>query len=115
MVRRGATRRGSGTALLGLVFSVSLCLCGQSIQAQDKTYSITGEVKTPGTYVYREGMSVLQAIAEAGGITECGALRRLKVRRTSNGESAEVDVTLHVKFLPEDTIVVPRRIGTPTC
>lgn len=44
-------------------------------------FSVIGEVTTPGRYPLEPGMTMLQAIARAGGITERGSERRIQVRR----------------------------------
>jgi polysaccharide export outer membrane protein len=44
-------------------------------------FSIVGEVATPGRYRIEPGMTVMQAIARAGGITERGSERRIQLKR----------------------------------
>jgi polysaccharide biosynthesis/export protein len=44
-------------------------------------FSVIGEVTTPGRYPLEPGMTVIQAIARAGGITERGSERRIQVKR----------------------------------
>lgn len=44
-------------------------------------FSIEGEVATPGRYRIESGMTVMQAIARAGGITERGSERRISLKR----------------------------------
>ncbi len=44
-------------------------------------FSIAGEVITPGRYRIEPGMTVMQAIARAGGITPRGSERRVQLRR----------------------------------
>ena len=46
-----------------------------------QTFYITGQVRNPGHYVLEPGMTVEQAIAVAGGLTERGSDRRIKVAR----------------------------------
>jgi polysaccharide export outer membrane protein len=74
-----------------------------------ETFYITGQVKNPGAYVLQPGMTVLQAISLAGGLTERGSNRRVKIVRFVNGEKREIDVeqTNHVQA--GDTLVVPQR------
>jgi polysaccharide export outer membrane protein len=48
---------------------------------------VVGEVTTPGTYTIEPGMTVIQAIARAGGINERGSERRIQLkRRDKNGQ-----------------------------
>ena len=44
--------------------------------------SIIGEVNQPGRYTYRDGMTLIQAIAEAGGTTSRALLSSMQVTRT---------------------------------
>lgn len=45
------------------------------------TYTIKGEVNSPGTYPLREGLSLTQAIKLAGGITEMGSINSVSVTK----------------------------------
>jgi polysaccharide export outer membrane protein len=73
-------------------------------------YYITGFVRTPGSFVLRPGMTVQQAIAEAGGITERGSTRRIKITRSVNGKDVELDAKMSDPVRPNDTIRVPQRL-----
>jgi polysaccharide export outer membrane protein len=57
-------------------------------------FSIEGEVTTPGRYRVETGMTVMQAIARAGGITERGSERRVQLKRTDKPGQVQ---TLHPK------------------
>jgi polysaccharide biosynthesis/export protein len=46
-------------------------------------FYIYGEVTSPGMYAIEPGMTVIQAIARAGGITPRGSERRIEVKRTA--------------------------------
>lgn len=74
----------------------------------DRFY-ITGHVRTPGSYVLERGMTVQQAIAVAGGLTERGSNRRMKVRREIKGEFKEVGIGLTDPVLAGDTIMIAQR------
>ena len=73
-------------------------------------FYITGFVRTPGAFVLRPGMTVQQAIAEAGGITERGSNRRIKIMRKVNGKDVELDARMTDLVQPNDTIRVPQRL-----
>jgi polysaccharide biosynthesis/export protein len=74
-------------------------------------YYVSGFVKTPGSFVLRPGMSVRQAIAEAGGLTERGSTRGLKIlRKDTNGKEIEVDAKMSDPVKPNDTIKVRQRL-----
>ena len=50
-------------------------------------YYVLGEVATPGKYSIEPGMTVIQAIARAGGVNERGSERRIQLKRLGkNGE-----------------------------
>jgi protein involved in polysaccharide export with SLBB domain len=73
-------------------------------------FFITGQVKSPGAYTYERGLSVLQAISLAGGLTEKGSNRRIKVIRNSNGKKVEQGIDLDDSIQPGDTLVIPQRL-----
>ena len=45
------------------------------------TYTIKGEVNSPGTYPLKEGLSLSQAIELAGGVTEIGSINSVSVTK----------------------------------
>jgi polysaccharide export outer membrane protein len=67
----------------------------------------SGEVKHPGKFVLEKGMTVLKAIATAGGKTDKAAIKRTKIIRVKGGEKKEFRVGLDDPVMPEDIIVVP--------
>ena len=72
---------------------------------------VSGYVKTPGSYVIRPGMTVAQAIAEAGGVTERGSTRGIKiVRKDSQGREIEIDAKMSDVVRPDDLIRVRQRL-----
>jgi len=72
-------------------------------------FYITGMVRNSGTYVLDPGMTVAQAIAVAGGLTERGSDRRITVSRVVNGRTMDVRVDLDDKVQPNDTLKIPTR------
>jgi polysaccharide export outer membrane protein len=75
-----------------------------------ETIYVFGQVRTPGTYPLRDqDMTVMQALALAGGITDRGAKNRIKITRLVNGKSKDINVKLTDIVKPGDTIVVPER------
>jgi polysaccharide biosynthesis/export protein len=70
---------------------------------------VFGQVRSPGQYVVRSGTTVMQVLSLAGGITDRGALNRVRIVRVVNGEKKEIKVTLSDTVQPGDTIVVPER------
>jgi len=72
-------------------------------------FYIYGFVRNPGTYVLDPGMTLQQAIALAGGLTDRGSDRRIKVKRLVNGKLVEASLDLEDKILANDTIDIPQR------
>jgi polysaccharide export outer membrane protein len=75
--------------------------------------TITGQVRSPGAYAATVGMTVRQALALAGDVTEKGTHRGLKILRRTPGkpEPEEIkNVKLEDIVQPGDTIIVARRI-----
>ena len=73
-------------------------------------YYVDGFVKQPGSFVIRPGMTVRQAIAEAGGISERGSTRGIKIIRKVNGKEVEIEAQMSDLVKPNDTIRVRQRL-----
>jgi polysaccharide export outer membrane protein len=74
-------------------------------------YYIAGEVRTPATYRLDPGMTVLQAIASAGGVTERGSTSRVTIkRRGPKGDYIVISGKPAEKIQPDDVITVKERI-----
>ena len=80
---------------------------------------VLGEVKQPGIYPLREGLTVLSACVLAGGFTDFAAPRRAKVTRFGDGKAFVIELDLgQVKqgkrpdfpLQTGDRIEVPRRL-----
>ncbi len=91
---------------------------GQNVTLQDgdtifvpkaQTFFITGHVKNPGSYIYESGLTVLQAISLAGGLSDRGSDRRIKIVRTVDNKRVEASVELPDPVKPGDTIQIPQR------
>jgi polysaccharide biosynthesis/export protein len=70
---------------------------------------ISGNVGNPGAYGVRKGMTVRQALALAGGVTDRGSTRRIQIVRKVDGKERTIDVDLQQVVQPGDTIVVRER------
>lgn len=72
---------------------------------------ITGEVREPGRLRIHPGMTVLEVLAHAGGVTEMGSTRRIVIRREErDGRYRELPARLTDKVEPNDVITVRQRI-----
>lgn len=78
------------------------------VPTAEKFY-VMGFVKTPGQFVLQPGMTVRQAISMAGGLTERGSDRRIKITRKVKGKDVEIDAEMSDLVRPDDTIRVPQR------
>lgn len=73
-----------------------------------RPFYILGEVNQPGSYPYVNGMTVINAVALAGGYTYRASQGSISVQRGgSNGKKVAVGPTTQV--LPGDIISVPER------
>jgi polysaccharide export outer membrane protein len=70
---------------------------------------VSGEVKAAGAYAVEPGMTVLQVLTLAGGVSERGSDGRIKILRMVDGKQKEVKAKLSDTVQPGDTIVVPSR------
>jgi protein involved in polysaccharide export with SLBB domain len=74
-----------------------------------RPFFILGEVKNPASYPYQNGMTVVNAIALAGGYTPRANQGRILVKRADAPQSGEQPVTEDAPVLPGDIIRVPER------
>lgn len=74
-----------------------------------RPFYILGEVKNPGEYPYAGGLTLLSAVAKAGGFTYRSDQRRVYVRRAGEGPEKEVLVRSDTPVLPGDTIRILER------
>jgi polysaccharide biosynthesis/export protein len=74
-----------------------------------RPYFILGEVKTPAQYPYVNGMTVVNAIATAGGFTPRASQKRIYIRRSGEDQEKPYPVTPDLRVYPGDTIRVGER------
>jgi polysaccharide export outer membrane protein len=74
-----------------------------------QTVFVSGNVRMPGEYVIRVGMTVRQALALAGGVTDRGSTRRVQIIRLVDGKETTISGDLQKTVEPGDTIVVNER------
>jgi polysaccharide export outer membrane protein len=79
---------------------------------------VIGQVTTPQSMAYREGMRVLDAVLAAGGLAEFAAGNRAKIVRKENGKDIELrvrvadlinkgDMKHNLELKPGDVLVIP--------
>jgi len=98
---------GVGTALrhANLVHNPSVAI---EIIAYRPVY-ILGEVNKPGQYAYQPGMTVVTAVAVAGGFTYRAVEDRASIVRTVDGKAIEGRATRQTFVQPGDVITVFER------
>jgi protein involved in polysaccharide export with SLBB domain len=67
---------------------------------------VSGEVKTPGRFLYEKGLTVHNALGLAGGRTEKGEKGIVKVTRVTDGLAATMTVDPGAAVMPGDILVV---------
>ncbi|THD77659.1 MAG: polysaccharide export protein [Phenylobacterium sp.] len=75
-----------------------------------RPFYILGEVKNPGTYPYTNGLTVMNAVATAGGFTYRANIHKVYIKRqdTKDETSYRLDPTTPVA--PGDTIRIAERL-----
>lgn len=68
-----------------------------------------GQVKSPGAYSLRRDTTVLQVLSLAGGVTDRGAVGRIRIVRVVKGKRSELRAKLEDVVLAGDTVIVPER------
>jgi polysaccharide export outer membrane protein len=82
---------------------------------------ITGAVRTPKSIPFRQGMTVLDAVLEAGGVNEFAAPNRTKVHRKVDDKTKVIAIklddvltngklTTNIVLKPGDVVTVPERL-----
>jgi polysaccharide export outer membrane protein len=71
------------------------------------TIYLSGEVQRPGAVRLERNMTVMQALAAAGGLTNRGTLRGLRVsRRDAQGRTHEIQPQMTDLLQPDDVVFV---------
>jgi len=74
-----------------------------------RPFFILGEVKSPGSYPYVSGMTVLNAVALAGGYTPRANRNNISIKRATSPQANEVEVQEDSAVLPGDVIRIHER------
>jgi polysaccharide export outer membrane protein len=83
-----------------------------------KKVYINGAARKEGPLPYTYGMTVMQALSEAGGLTEYAKRKRIYILRDESGRTYQLDFNYdsvvkgqnmeqNIVLLPGDTIVIP--------
>ena len=82
---------------------------------------VTGAVRTPRSMPYRQGMTVLDVVLEAGGVNDFAVPNRTKVYRKLKNRVEVIDIDLgdilmkgkletNIELKPGDVVTVPERL-----
>jgi polysaccharide export outer membrane protein len=82
---------------------------------------VLGQAQEPQSVPYREGMTLLDVVIEAGGLTEFAAGNRSRLIRTVNGRSEERrlkledlinrgDIEQNIRMQPGDIVIIPEAV-----
>jgi polysaccharide export outer membrane protein len=76
-------------------------------QELDYCFFVLGEVKSPKDYPWKKGITVLQAISMAGGLTDYGTTKNIEVTPNVGGRSGKSKrVNVEYEVQPGDTIAI---------
>lgn len=78
--------------------------------ANYRPFFILGEVQRPGTYPYSANLTVLNAVATAGGFTYRANQSRVYVRHANEPQEHIFPLTITTPVLPGDTIRIGERL-----
>ncbi|WP_028580039.1 SLBB domain-containing protein [Desulfogranum japonicum] len=71
-------------------------------------FYVTGEVKKPDSYKYQDDLTLIKAVALAGGFTDIASTSGVKIVRKINGKEEVLKrIEMDEPVLPNDVIVVP--------
>jgi polysaccharide export outer membrane protein len=70
---------------------------------------VLGEVASPGSYPYTNRMTVVNAIATAGGFTYRAKKKAVIIRREEGDRTIELEASLDTAVLPGDVLEIPER------
>lgn len=78
--------------------------------ANYRPFFILGEVQRPGTYPYSASLTVLNAVATAGGFTYRANQNRVFIRHANEQEERSYPLTIATPVLPGDTVRIGERL-----
>lgn len=74
-----------------------------------RPFYLMGEVGSPGTYPYTPGITVVNAVAAAGGFTYRATRARVFIKRAEEAGEQEYPLTSTTLIRPGDTVRIPER------
>lgn len=74
-----------------------------------RPYYILGEIRAPGEYPYSNGLTVINAVATAGGFTYRANQKVIMIKGADDAAESRVELSASTQILPGDTIRVVER------
>lgn len=74
-----------------------------------RPFFILGEVQNPGTYAYASNLTVMNAVATAGGFTYRANTRRVWIKHADQGEERAYRLNAATLVRPGDTVRIAER------
>lgn len=75
-----------------------------------RPFYILGEVQNPGTYAYSAEMTIMSAVATAGGFTYRANRRRVYIRRGAESDERAYPLDSALQVQPGDTVRIGERL-----
>jgi|SRR5690554_1107871 len=71
-----------------------------------RDFFVNGEVRSPGGYPFKPGMTLRTAVALAGGLSERASESKISIVREENGERRTLKATMDTPVRPGDIITI---------
>ena len=86
-----------------------------TVITEDRLFTLNGEVRAPGRYAYVGETTAVEAISQAGGLTDFAKKRKIGITRNGTKfffdyEKARRDARFDPEVYPRDIIDVPKRL-----
>ena len=86
-----------------------------TVITEDRLFTLNGEVRAPGRYAYVGETTAVEAISQAGGLTDFAKKRKIGITRNGakfffDYEKARRDARFDPQVFPRDIIDVPKRL-----
>jgi polysaccharide export outer membrane protein len=97
------------------IFTFPIVICKPSeVGAAVRTVTVGGEVRRPTQVPFREGMTLYDAVTAAGGPTDWGQMKQVKLIRGNRETRHDMrrvvaNPAANPPLMPDDRIVVPHR------
>ncbi len=78
----------------------------EAADASSSLFYVAGEVKNPGGYPYRDGLTVEKALALAGGLSQRASRRKINISREDGANTESIRAEMSTLVKPGDVINV---------